>query len=224
MHSKTWPALANAFWLGGCSTSGPAEQVDDSTRHVFPRRGQAVSRRCLASLPLIWMASGHPAIADDDWSTGAGRYVWMRKDGQRITGNARLEKQISEDKQTCLEFLKESASIVPENNGSSMVRGCLAAKDYVLIPAAEMEQRLEDAAATGVKRQALHEKSGAMAQRRKQDNSDPNKTNRQIMAMSEKDRRAFFATAILSDARLCGDVTRAFYRGSARPSRPIHSD
>jgi hypothetical protein len=164
---------------------------------------------------VMFIAAG---AAEDNWSTDPSGYVWMRKDGQRITGNARLEKQLSVDKEACLDLLKESASVIPEKHGISMARGCLATKGYVLIPADEIEKRLIEAASASAKQRRPTERSGATSRPLQQASSDPNKANRQILAMPEKDRREFFATVILADARQCGDVTRAFYRGSARPS------
>jgi hypothetical protein len=224
MHSKTWAALVTAFWLSEFNTLGSRWKRASAARPTGRQNSNSekirrMTWRRFVGTMLICLLGGHAAIADDDWSTEAGRYVWMRKDGQRITGNARREKQISDDKQTCLELLRESVSIVPDKNGSSMVRGCLTAKGYILIPADEMEKRLAEAASTSIKRQTVTGKSAATTQQRMQNNnSDPNKTNQLLMALAEKDRRAFFTTIILAEALQCGEVTRTFYRGSARPS------
>lgn len=178
-----------------------------------------ISRWCLASATLVSVLGSHPAIAEDDWPDEIQRYAWMRKDGQRITGNARLEKQIGEDKNACLKLAQESASIVPEKNGASFARGCMAAKNYVLIPKHEIEKRLAEAASASVKPLPKLEKTETGAtEQRKQASQDPNRANRQILAMSDKDRRGLFETLILSDAKQCGEVTKAFYRGTARPS------
>jgi len=63
----------------------------------------------------------------------------MRTDGQRITGNPRLEEQDKEDRAACLEITKE-------NPTADKFIGCMAAKGYALVPKSEAEARLKAAA------------------------------------------------------------------------------
>jgi len=66
------------------------------------------------------------------------KVVWMRKDGERITGNPKLETLIETDKAACLAI---------QNQSPDMFKDCMASKGYLLIPKDKAEQRLAAAAA-----------------------------------------------------------------------------
>ena len=66
--------------------------------------------------------------------------VWMRADGQRITGNAKLEQQHRADRAACL-------ALVQSDSPAGFLSGCMAAKGYVLVPLDEAPKRLAEAAA-----------------------------------------------------------------------------
>jgi hypothetical protein len=74
--------------------------------------------------------------------------VWMRTDGQRITGNPKLERQDKEDRTACLALTKENQTV-------DKFIGCMAAKGYALVPKDEAEDRLKAAAAAHTPKQKV---------------------------------------------------------------------
>jgi hypothetical protein len=91
------------------------------------------------------------------------KMLWMRADGQRITGNPALSQQVELDETVCAgEASKADMSGTVIDRGGiagavndvrrgqeslSVTRGCMAQRGYVLIPADQADERLTEAAA-----------------------------------------------------------------------------
>jgi hypothetical protein len=140
--------------------------------------------------------------------------VWMRADGQRITGNAKLEQQDSADRAACLALAQSDPSAV-------FFGRCMAAKGYLLVPLDEAPKRLAEAAAA---RAAKQKNASLQLQPKKDDGQiaaepgDSNENNRRLIALSEKDRRWMFHAWLNLSGESCQEIARTFYKGSEKPS------
>jgi hypothetical protein len=165
-------------------------------------------RTALISILLITIGAGEAASQQ---LIDLKNKVWMRTDGQRIMGNKKLEEQDRADRASCL-------SANPESADGFM--SCMATKGYAIVDRQEGEQRLAAAAAARAKRKegASSGKDQPEDGRRSAERGDLNIANRRILALTEKDRRNVFAAQLGLSGENCGEVTRTFYRGSAKPS------
>ena len=91
------------------------------------------------------------------------KVLWIRADGQRITGNPALSQQVDIDKTICHgEASKADMSgavidrggfagamndVRREQEGNAVATGCMAQRGYVLVPEAQADERLAEAAA-----------------------------------------------------------------------------
>src|SRR5215467_1409171 len=145
---------------------------------------------------------------------GPKQVVWMRADGQRITGNAKLERQESADRAACLALAQSDSS-------AGIFRRCMVAKGYLLVPLDEAPKRLAEAAAA----RAAKQKNASLQRQPKKDDGqiaaepgDRNENNRRLLALSEKDRRWMFHAWLNLSGESCQEIARTFYKGSAKPS------
>jgi hypothetical protein len=97
------------------------------------------------------------------------KQLWMRTDGQRITGNAALEQQVQIDKTICdgemqkanlsgTQFCRgaiECGLADAQRAGSltTVAKGCMAQKGYVMVPETEAEQKLAEFSAAAKQQQ-----------------------------------------------------------------------
>jgi hypothetical protein len=111
---------------------------------VFDSRGVLInttsSQSNLGTGANLAAGSAQPAPNVAQPRADPPKLAWMRTDGQRMTGNAKLEELFRADKAACL-------AIVQQNQSLGMFKGCMAAKRYILISAEEGEERLAAAAA-----------------------------------------------------------------------------
>jgi hypothetical protein len=140
--------------------------------------------------------------------------VWMRADGQRITGNAKLEQRDSADRAACLALAQPDSS-------AGFFRTCMVAKGYLLVPLDEAPKRLAEAAAA----RAAKQKNASLRRHPKKDDGhnaaepgDHNENNRRLLALSEKDRRWMFHAWLNLSGESCQEIARTFYKGSEKPS------
>jgi hypothetical protein len=141
--------------------------------------------------------------------------VWMRTDGQRITGNAKLEQQDRTDRAACL-------ATAPPSQSPETFNGCMTAKGYVLIAARDAEERSAAARAaiqkqTKPRRQKTRQKTKSTSDDQIE-RDELNEANRRLLALNEKDRRSMFYITIIMAGQTCSEVARTFYKGSAKPS------
>jgi hypothetical protein len=147
------------------------------------------------------------------WADDLSKMVWMRTDGQRITGNAKLEQQDLIDRAACLAITRPSQS--PET-----FNGCMVAKGYLLIAAGKAEER------AAVARAAIRKHAKPRRQKTKSssdsqvegERGDPNEANRRLLALNESDRRSTFYITIIMAGQTCSEVVQTFYKGSEKSS------
>jgi hypothetical protein len=147
---------------------------------------------------MSFLAAPH-ASADD-----LSNMVWMRTDRQRITGNPKLEEQDRIDRSAC-------SAAAESTRSAEIFKGCMIGKGYALLPRAEAEKRLAGRIAN---QRTMSENKGQIAA----EPGDRNEANRRLLALSEKDRRVFFAATLSLSGELCLEAVRTFYKGSAKPS------
>jgi hypothetical protein len=163
--------------------------------------------RGFALITALVLNSGF-AFAED-----LSKQVLMRKDLQRITGNAKLERQFETDRAACIALAQQSQPYESLRFG-----GCMSEKGYIMVPRDEAESRLAAAAASHTAAQKQQKTKSSSDGQMIGERGDRNEANRRLLALSEKDRRNLFAIQLGMSGEACGEVTRTFYKGSAKPS------
>lgn len=70
--------------------------------------------------------------------------IWMRTDGQKMTGNPALTHQYEIDRTICR---GEVARAPASGGGESVFQGCMARQGYLLVPGSQIEERAATARA-----------------------------------------------------------------------------
>ncbi len=138
------------------------------------------------------------------------KFVVMRTDGQRITGNAKLDKQETEDRAACIAIAKGGPAEL------DVFKDCMSGRGYAMVPAAEAEARFAEYAAARAARQKPSQAKPPDDGKIAFVPADRNEANPRLLALSEKDRRLVFAAQLAMSGETCGEVMRTLYRGSSK--------
>ena len=157
---------------------------------TIPQKG-IMQRGCLSAVLICIALGGVNLVQAQEQSapnsTGVPQ-VWMRTDGQRMSGNANLSKQFDRDRDACLELAKQ------RDNSVVTFKGCMAAKGYAMVPAAEAEKRLAAAAAAQAHKM---QKLSDGAARSPKEQQMPNK---QVLVTKKEDSEKSALTKVMKDA------------------------